>query len=81
MAVIGIIGAEAIVELATEVLRLIRERREGLTQEEIRREEIIAWAIWKPILWAFLPPETKKQIEDLERESSDIKPVNPASKE
>lgn len=56
-----------IIELVVEVLKLIRIRTENMTEEQIQREIEIAWALFKPIIWPFLPHETKVLLENLEK--------------
>lgn len=55
----------AVVGLIEQGLRLLNNWLEGQTPEQRQAGILIGWAIAKPILWPFLPQETKEQVVNL----------------
>jgi hypothetical protein len=58
-------GLAALIPLITEVLRAFNNLTEGKSPEQRKAEALIAWELVKPIIWPFLPEETRKQVDAL----------------
>lgn len=55
----------AIIALIEQVIRLVNNIIEGKPMEQRRAEAMVAWTLFKPLVWPFLPDETKTEIDKL----------------
>ena len=55
----------AVLGVIEQALRAYNNFTEGKSSEQRRAEALIAFALFKPLLWPFLPEETKAEIDKL----------------
>ena len=55
-----------VLSLIEQILRLVNNIIEAQPMEQRRSEALIAWRVVKPLLWTFLPDDTKAELDQLE---------------
>ncbi|HET6454349.1 MAG TPA: hypothetical protein VFI02_08090 [Armatimonadota bacterium] len=55
----------AVIGLIEQVLKLVNNIIEGKSLEQRQAEALIAWNIFRPLIWPFLPDEVRVEVAKL----------------